>query len=455
MGRLILLAVFLWAGAVLWADESSKTAAAAAPKTEAVSPPAKEAVAPLETAVAPAPAVPAAGKRSVSKAHWLFIQSAAADPNDDMREAALDDLEVFIADYEGDPVSGEALVLLAEVLYKKGDHEEAAIAYLRALHEFPDAPSVFAVKKSYLELVDKKIGKKLKPAMTEAAKVADSKAASERLGELWHRLTAQAAEPLEKPLAKELLRLQARFPDNPQGDRVVNDLALLRSANSQHSSALLAHKKLLALYSESALRPASQWALGEGFERIKEYDRAIDSYQSLISQYPQTPQVLPAMEATARLLEDKKRSYDLALEVHEKIISSFPKNQGALKSFRAKARLEREKLKKPAEAVKTLQALTQQFGAQDGFDALRDAAAIARKDLKDYQLEADLRSRAAKDYQDLKDAADELYAAAEIYADDLEDPAKAAATYREVASKFPTHKLAKKAEARLAKMAKP
>lgn len=422
---------------------AAKSAASAAPQEAPAS----------EVLVVPSP--PAKTAKFDSKAHWQFVKEAAADANEDVREASVDDLEVFIDANEGTPASGEALVLLAEVLSKKGDHEEAAIAYLRALHEFPNAPSAFAIKKSYLEMVDKKLGRKIKTAMTEAAKVSNSKEASERLGELWNRLTAAAAGPLEKPLEKELLRLQARFPDNPQGDRVVNDLALLRAVNSKHSASLLSYKKLLALYPDSALRPQAQWSLGEGYERIKEYDRAIDAYQSLIAQYPQTPQVLPAMEATARLLEDKKRSYDLALEVHEKIIASFPKNQGALKSFRAKARLERDKLKKSAEAVKTLQALTTQFGAQDGFDALRDAAAIARKDLKDYQLEADLRVRASKDYEDLKDAADELYSAAEIYANDLEDPAKAAATYKEVVAKFPTHKLAKKAESRLAKMAKP
>ena len=140
------------------------------------------------------------------------------------------------------------------------------------------------------------------------------------------------------------------------------------------------------------------------------------------------------------------------MDVHERIIKAFPKTDGALKAFQAAARLQKEKLSSPAEAIAVYKRMAAHFRHPAAFEGLRAAAGIARKDLKDYKLEVELRQKAAADYPDAKETPEELFTAAEVLESDIKDLAAAKEAYQKVADQFPAHKLAKKAAERVGRL---
>lgn len=388
-------------------------------------------------------------------AEWSFLKSSAEDANAEVREAVIGDLRIFVAHHPDSDLGEQAQLLLAGLLEKKGDHYEAAVEWLKFLYEYPQSKLGFQAKRSYLEMVDKQMGRKLKPVLNELVKTPEAPEKADRLAELLHKLSGQAGDSFYEPLETETRNFFTRFAEYVHGDAVLWDLALLREKNSKYAGAMLAYKKLLAVYPASANRAQAQWAVGELYgEHLKEYNKAIDAFSELVEGYPDSPQVLPALEKTAKLFEERLKSHDLAVDIHEKIIKLFPKTEGALKAFEARARLERERLSRPADAIKTYQRLAKDFHTPAGVAALQKAATIARKDLKDYNLEVELRRTIVSAFSDTQQAPEELFGVAEIYEDDLKDLDKAGEAYTEVSTKFPTHKLAKKAQDRLAKIEK-
>jgi len=386
-------------------------------------------------------------------AEWAFVKSASEDADAAVQDSASDDLRLFVRRHPDAPQAPEALALLAAVRQKKGDWQSAAAALLRAMHEYPESKGALRAKSSYLELVDKKASRKQRQALNDLAFAPDAADKADRLSALWSRAADTAPDALYEPVAVEIRDFFVRFPDHKDNDKLQAALARLHAANDKPAAAVLAWRKLLALYPESALRPQAQKSVGDLYaDALRDPKKAIDAYQDLIANYPQAPEVLGALDSSARLFEDKLRQYDLAVEMDEKIVKLFPKTAGSLKALKAIARLQRERLSKPDESIKTLLRLSAMHGGQDGVDALLLAADVARRDLKDYNREAQLRVQVSADYAAAKEAPQALYDAAGVYEDDAKDGAKALELYHEVANKYPSHKLAKKASDRAAKL---
>ena len=102
--------------------------------------------------------------------------------------------------------------------------------------------------------------------------------------------------------------------------------------------------------------------------------------------------------------------------------------------------------------MKTLMRLSSMHGGQDGIDALLQAADFARRDLKDFARQAEILRKVSNDYAGAKEAPQALYDAAGVYEDALKDNAKAIELYKEIGTKFPSHKLAKRGGDRAAKL---
>ncbi len=388
-------------------------------------------------------------------AEWSFLKSAAEESNAEAAEEAMREAEAFAARRSEDELGVEARLLAATLRQRKGDNEGAAVALLQFIYEYPDSKLVFQAKRAYTELVEKKLSRKLRSPMSELVRPPEGGDKAQRLAALLERLGAQAVDDLYPPALEAFRQFQGRFPEHAGSDRLLIHLAQLHARNSRPGAALHALKRLLALHSGSPLRPQAYWQAGRIYaDSLKEYNKAIDAFQELVDRHPQAPEVLPALESAAKLFEERLKSYDLSIEVYERIVKVFPRSEGALKALRAQARLQRERLKRPAEAVKTLRRVADDYRFPAGADALKEAAAIGRKDLNDYGLEVELRRKIASSYPDTAEATEQLYAAAEVLEDDLKDDSQAKAAYQEVVSKYPTHKLAKKASDRIAKIEK-
>ena len=396
---------------------------------------------------------PAAPKPVSAEDEWAFAKATAKDTDSAAQEVAADELRLFLRRHPDAPQAADALALLAGLRQQKGDWQSAAVALLRAIHEFPESKAVLRAKSSYLELVEKNASRKQRPALNELVAVPAAADKADRLSAVWQRASVKAPDALFEPLAAEIRDFSVRFPEHPEGDKLQAALARLYAANEKPATAMLAWRKILALFPDGALRPAAQLAIGDLYaEALRDPKKAIDAYQELIDKYHQASEVQSALDGSARLFEEKLKQYDLAVEMEERVAKDFPKTAASLKALKTIARLQRELLAKPEEAIKTEQRLSTMHGGQDGVDALLRAAEIARRDLKDYTRQAALLHQIADDYASAKEAPQALYDAAGIYDADLVNAAMAIDTYKEVAAKYPKHKLAKKSAERAVKL---
>jgi len=276
---------------------------------------------------------------------------------------------------------------------------------------------------------------------------------ADRLSQLWQRLAERAPQAAYEPAAREIREFFVRFPEHKDGDLLSAALARLHTANDAPGAAVLSWRRLLALYPNSALRSRAQKSIGDLYaEALRDPRAAIAVYQELVEKYPQAVEVQAALENSARLYDEKLKQHNLAVEQHERVVKTFPKTPASLRALKEIARLQRDRLGNPDEAIKTLLRLSAMHAGQDGVDALLLAARIARRDMKDSARQAALLHQVADDYASAKEAAQSLFDAADVYESDLGNTAKAIEVYKEMVTKYPADRLARKASDRQAKL---
>ncbi len=436
--------------------EESKEAAQSEPRPEPKAEPKEE----VKPEPRPEPklefkpkALPAAAKAVGSEEEFAFAKAAAEDADGKVQEAAMEELAVFVRRHPASEQAPEAMLLLAGLKQKQGDWQPATASLLRLLYEYPDTKVGLRAKSDFLTVIDKKASRKHRPILNALVKLPETADKADRLSALWQRIAEQAPDALYEPVAAEIRDFTVRFPGHKDGDKLQAALARLHAANDKPAVALLSWRKLLALYPESASRSVAQMAIGDLYAgSLRDPKKAIDAYQELVEKYPKAREVQAALESSARLFDDTLRQYALAVEMHERIVKLFPKTPASLKALKSIARLQRDRLSASDDAIKTLMRLSAMHGGQDGVDALLQAAEYARRDLKDFPRQAELLRMVSDDYAVAKEAPQALYDAAGVYEDALKDSAKAIELYKAVGSKFASHKLAKKAEARAAKL---
>jgi TolA-binding protein len=379
---------------------------------------------------------------------FQVLKSGAEDPNAELRGAALESLRVFIQQNPDAASAPEALAILA----RAEDFRPAMVDWLHLVYEYPQSSLAIKAKSEYLDLVNKKMSGKLKPGLSALAKSPDSEDKAERLAKLVYDLAERSGDALYDAAAAEIRRFQVRFPGYKDNDRILWSLAQLHLGNNKYAAALMTYRELLA-YQGSAYREKAQFATAELFaDKLKRYRDAVDAYQAFLEQYPDSLLVPEALQRAALLYADRLDQAPLAIETYERVIKLYPKTESALKAFKAQAKLQRDRLKDSDAAIKTYVRITEQFRYPQAAEALMAAADLARRDLKDYKREVELRSKIAEDFPLVKEAPEQLYQAAEVLEEDLKDLDSAVKMYQDVASKFASSKQGRKAGDRANKL---
>jgi TolA-binding protein len=407
-------------------------------------PPAKAKTAGKPAKKAPKPLSP----EEILASSFQTLKSGAEDQNSELRNAALEDLRVFVQQHPDIDAAPEVLAILA----RQEDYRPAMVDWLHLVYEYPESGVALKAKSEYLDLVNKKMSGKLRPGLMALAKSPDAEDKAERLAVLVYGLAEKSGDALYEPAAAEIRRFQVRFPDYKSNDRILWSLAQLHLADGKNAAALMTYRELLS-YQGSPYREKSQFATGELFsDKLKRYKDAVDTFQAFIEQYPDSAQVLEALQRVAVLYADRLDQAPLAVETLERIITLFPKTDGALRAFNEEAKLQRGRLKSPEDALKTYLRLAEEFRYPQAAEALMNAADVARRDLKDFKREVELRSKIAADFPLVKEAPEQLFQAAEVTEDDLKDVDGAVKLYQDVATKFPRTKQGKKAADRASKL---
>ncbi|MDE2510603.1 MAG: tetratricopeptide repeat protein, partial [Elusimicrobia bacterium] len=230
--------------------------------------------------------LPPAAKSVGPDDEWLFAKSAAEDSDSAVQEAAVDELRLFVRRHPDAPQAPDALFAIAGLRARK-EWREAATALLRLIYEYHGSAAELRAKSTYLELIGNKASRKQRAALNDLVNVPDDADKADRLAGVWARVAEKAPDALYEPVADEIREFFVRFPDHKDNDKLQAALARLHAANDKPAAAVLAWRKLLALYPGSALRAQAQMSIGDLYaDALREPKKAIDAYQQVIASYP-------------------------------------------------------------------------------------------------------------------------------------------------------------------------
>lgn len=382
-----------------------------------------------------------------------YLKDIAGDKVIGTPAALSEALGAFIDRNPGTELTEEAEEELAAVFKKQGDYKSAMVILLRLVYQRPDSKRAVKAQSELLEIGNKLLSSKLRSALGGIIKGAEAKEREERLAVLLQRIVDELGEALYEPTVQEFRRFQSRFPEYPKLDAIQWSMAQLHKKALKYPEAVIALNMLMKRYPDSEYNPKALLALGEIYvDGLREYKKGTDVYQELVEKFPKDPQALPALQKSSLLFSDYLKQYELSVQMDEKIVATWPKTEDAFKAYQHQALLYHDYLRQPRAAVKIYQRIAAEYPEPQAVAALQTAAQIARKDLKDYELEIEMRSKIGNDFPESKVAPEELYAVAQIYESDLRDIARAIRAYRDVSSKFIDSKYGDKARDRVNKL---
>jgi len=368
--------------------------------------------------------------------------------NEELQQALMQDIELFLAIYSDLPITSEAMLLKGQMLSKQNHPETAAVAWLQTMYEFPKTDAALQAKKALQVLIEDDWDDSAE-AVNRIMKKVPNDIVATRLRSLINQLYPLDDKEVVEALTLLQLDFLERFSSDPHADEVQILLAHNMGAESAESG-IFGFKKLLALYPNSSYRAEAMLAIADLQRlRLKEYEKAASNYKVLIAQYPKHKLTKHAYESLALTQSEHLRLYPEAIATNEKIVSLYPQDKVALKALQDMAELQAKKVGEPESAVVTLRKLATMFHGHEATDALEDAIKLADKKVKNDKLAFDIRQQLVTDYPDSKQAPDALFDMAE-YAEKSGDATQAKALYERLIEQYPNEKsLVKKARERV------
>ncbi|MDX8382288.1 MAG: tetratricopeptide repeat protein [Ghiorsea sp.] len=368
--------------------------------------------------------------------------------NEELQQALMQDIELFLAIYSDLPMTAEAMILKGKMLSKQNHPEAAAVAWLQTMYEFPKTDAALQAKKDLKTLVEDDWDDSADAVHRMIKNVPNDTVAS-RIRSLINQLYPLDDKEVVEALTLLQLDFLERFSTDPHADEVQILLAHNLGAGSAESG-IFGFKKLLALYPNSSYRAEAMLAIADLQRlRLKAYEKAASNYKILIAQHPEHKLTKRAYENLALTQASHLRLYSKAIATNEKIVSLYPQDKAALKALQNMAELQAKKVSEPENAVVTLRKLATMFHGHEATDALKDAIKLADKKIKNDKLAFDVRQQLLNDYPDSDEAPDALFDMAE-YTEKTGDKVQAKALYERLIEQYPNEKsLIKKARKRV------
>ena len=420
------------------------------PPPEIVAPPA----APAEQPKKASGAAPAVDLGQRFEAELKFYESSFETAAPELLPPLLEQVDAFFQHYREVPGADQALFLRSVIREKQGDLPGAAVDILKLLYEYPQTKLAFNSKRKLLDIADKRL-KKQKAALTEIAKAPVNGLALPARSTMLLRSLVDIPEPLlYAPVAAELREFLVRYPDLPESGEITILLGRHYFRNEAHRPAILIEQKVLALYKDPALLAKAQYQIGDIYATaLKDFNKAVEAYQSVAEKYPETPEAASSYVRIAKILDENLNQSALAVEKLEEIVKLYPKTEAAHDAYLETARIQKGKLNAANKAVTALEALADMFPGDRAVSALKQAAEIS-DGLKDYASEARIYEKLAESTPQDKFAPDALWEAADVYEKKLLDPSAARKALEKLVGAHPSSKLFKKAQKRLQAMNK-
>ena len=256
-----------------------------------------------------------------------------------------------------------------------------------------------------------------------------------------------------QPAAEAFENFFVRFPEYEQNDKVELWYGDLHRVNGNYLAAIAQCQKVFQLYPDTPYRAASMRLTGDIYADMKDTEKAMSAYAKVLREFPQSSERGIVFKHMG-MLEENNKQYDTALMDYNKAIELLGTSDAAYEAYYGKADVYK-KTKSFEEAYDTLQQTANLF-RKDPYKyvtALTDAAAIAKRNLKDEGKYVQSLEKALIAYPKNSRSAEIMYDLAAVYEKRGQNQ-KAVDMYHRLILQHPTDKLANKAQTRLSRLEK-
>lgn len=243
-----------------------------------------------------------------------------------------------------------------------------------------------------------------------------------------------------------------RFPNYKANDLVELWYGDLHRVNGNYYAAISQYKKAGELYPKTPYKAASQRLVGDIYaDNLKDTASALATYTQVLHEYPESNEVGIVYKHMATLDENNKQ-YDSAIINYSKAIEMLGNSSTAYEAYQGKADVY-FKQKEYQKAYDTLQQTATVFATNEtkATETLTKAANIAKKNLKDYSKYVQTLERELLTYPNNPSAPETMFKLGQGY-EQLNKKTQAIDTYKKLIIKYPTHKLASRAQGRVNKL---
>lgn len=169
--------------------------------------------------------------------------------------------------------------------------------------------------------------------------------------------------------AQLFLVVVSKDPKNKVADKALQNAALAYQKVHHFDSAAKVYERIATdpQYRDSPYVEGALLQLAENARKFYDFDRAIRSYDALLTRFPQSSQASYAAKTAARLIEVQGRTVEAAKR-YEAFADRFPGDPAAGEAMFKAARLQ-EELNNRVEALRLYQRFTRQSGTQAGLSA--------------------------------------------------------------------------------------
>ena len=189
---------------------------------------------------------------------------------------------------------------------------------------------------------------------------------------------------------------------------------------SDEHQAIFSYKRIQFLAPQSILIPQALFQIGYlQYEETGEYEKAKDTFVSLIAAHPETPIAGDAQFYLAELYEKKLDNPDEAVANYRVLVETYPDNKYAVEALKRVAEIMADK-ERYEESIASYHQIFELYPKSEyAPEAVLEMESIYRKKMENYEKAIEILKLYSSQYPQREDASERLYDAAEIYADDL------------------------------------
>lgn len=272
--------------------------------------------------------------------------------------------------------------------------------------------------------------------------------------EALYALSKLSGKDFYAPAAKAFENFFIRFPQYKESDKIELLYGDLHRANGNYLAAILQYKKAGELYPDTPYKAASIRLMGDIYaDNLKDTSSALAQYTRVLRDFEGSSETGVVYKHMA-ILDENNKQYESALINYDKAIELLGTADSAYEAYHGKADVY-HKTKEYAQAYDTLLKTAGIFAKNEKkhTDTLIKAAEIAQRKMRDDAKYTTALEKALFAYPQADKAADIMFDLAYSY-EKQGKTAQAKEMYKKLIIAFPTHRLASRAQGRIAKLEK-